>query len=125
MTTIAKRFKGFGSAFFGAVSSGLQEGVATIGEDVLPIWVTQQLGVQMKDQLRAPTFNPNTAKPRVEAVSGGTRRTALATAQTAQPGAVQDVGSVSFGGLSQNQLLLAGGGVLLLVLLVPMLSRRR
>jgi len=54
--TLSKATKGL-SSFFSKITSGWEEGLSTVGKDILPIWVANQLDLQSKDQLKDPTIN--------------------------------------------------------------------
>lgn len=56
--TISKVKSGWNN-FFGNISSGLSEGLHTVGKEVLPVWAANQLGMQTQDQLENATINRN------------------------------------------------------------------
>jgi hypothetical protein len=70
-----------GSDFFNSLTSGLSQGIQTIGSELLPRWTAQQLDVQSKDQLDQATFEPIWAPPR----AGGYDYTTMADQDGGEP----------------------------------------
>lgn len=83
------------NTFFSDVQDSFEVGLKKIGSDVLPNWVSSQLGLQSTDQLNQTTFNQDVAPPRVGEVTPV--RSAVETGATtpAAERAVFTVGNLS------------------------------
>lgn len=62
---------GIWGSIFSELGKGVAEGVGTITGKVLPVWVANELNVQMADQTRDDTFIPAYARDRIDQVAGG------------------------------------------------------
>ena len=51
--------------FFSNVAGSVEQGLSTIGSELLPIWAAQQLGIQSKPAVDKPNFDPAAAPPRI------------------------------------------------------------
>jgi hypothetical protein len=72
---------GAGSEFFNSLTTGLSQGIQTIGSELLPTWTAQQLDVQSEDQLDQSTFEPKWAPPK----AGGYNYTTIADQEGGEP----------------------------------------
>lgn len=97
--TILSSRKG-GDGFFGKVSSGIGDAIGTIARDLGPIWAAKELKLQQFDQLDNSTFDPRTAKPRLDDKRATTSDSAVEQAD-------------NIAGFDRTSVMIVGGGLLL------------
>jgi len=106
------------NGFFGAVGSGLETGLTTVGSEILPNWVSGQLDMQSTDGLKTVLYDPFTGQPRI----GGQQPPPIQTAETeVKPGIslidtqLFKIGDIAITG-GQLMLMAAAVGVLVFIL---------
>lgn len=108
--TLSKAKNGL-SSFFSKITSGWEEGLSTVGREILPVWVANQLDLQSTDQLKNPTINqswlPKKLTDEYQSIQN-TMGAANDYARLKQP-------LFSIGGFEVNSLMLIGFAGALLV----------